>query len=155
MTSSILTSRTKTYTATKEKSDKDRKWVLVDASGKTLGRLASQIASILRGKNKVTFSPHLNDGDFVIVVEAAKVKLTGNKLKDKMYRRHTGYIGGLKETSAGDMLKVHPTRVIEHAVKGMLPGGPLGRAMLKKLKIFAGSEHSHAAQNPEKIELKA
>jgi large subunit ribosomal protein L13 len=129
----------------------ERKWYLVDAEGKVLGRLASQVASILRGKHKVTFAPHLDVGDHVVVVNAGKVHLTGRKLTDKIYRWHSGYLGGLREVSAERMLRTHPTRVIEWAVQGMLPKGRLGRAMGKKLKVYAGIEHPHAAQKPEPL----
>lgn len=130
-----------------------RKWHVVDAEGKTLGRLSSQIAAILRGKHKPTFTPHTDCGDFVIVVNAEKVHLTGNKLQDKVYLRHSGYPGGQKATTAGRMLETHPIRLIEMAVKGMLPHNRLGRAMYRKLKVYAGAEHPHAAQLPEKLDI--
>ena len=130
-----------------------RKWYLVDARNKVLGRLASQVARILRGKHKPHFAPHLDVGDHVIVVNAEKVHLTGRKLTDKVYRWHTGYIGHLREVTAGKLLQTHPERVIEWAVQGMLPKGRLGRAMAKKLKVYRGSEHPHAAQKPEPLSL--
>ena len=131
----------------------ERRWWLVDADGLTLGRLASQLATRLRGKHKPTFTPFLDTGDHVIVVNAEKVVLTGNKLKDKLYRRHSGYPGGLREVSAGRMLERHPERLLESAVRGMLPKGPLGRRMVRKLKVYAGPAHPHEAQNPEKLEV--
>lgn len=127
----------------------ERKWYVVDAEGKTLGRLASEVARVLRGKNKPIFTPHMDTGDYVIIVNAEKVKVTGRKLDQKIYYRHTGYVGGLKGTTLKEMLAKHPERVIEHAVKGMLPKGPLGRQMYKKLFVYAGPEHKHAAQKPE------
>ena len=130
-----------------------RKWYLVDARNKVLGRLASQVTRILRGKHKPHFAPHLDVGDHVIVVNAEKVHLTGRKLTDKVYRWHTGYIGHLREVTAGKLLQTHPERVIEWAVQGMLPKGRLGRAMAKKLKVYRGSEHPHAAQKPEPLSL--
>ncbi len=130
-----------------------RKWYLVDAQGKVLGRLATQVATILRGKHKPHYAHHLDVGDHVIVVNAEKVHLTGRKLTDKVYRWHTGYIGHLREVSAEKMLRTHPERVIEWAVQGMLPKGRLGRAMAKKLKVYRGPEHPHAAQKPEPLSL--
>ncbi len=127
----------------------ERKWYVVDAEGKTLGRLASEIAKVLRGKNKPIFTPHMDTGDYVIVVNAAKVKVTGKKLKQKIYYHHSGYVGGMKETTLKEMLTKKPERVMELAVKGMLPKGPLGRQMYKKLFVYAGPEHNHAAQKPE------
>ncbi len=129
----------------------DRQWMVVDAAGQVLGRLASRVASILRGKHKPTFAPHLDVGDHVIVVNAEKVHLTGRKLRDKLYRWHTGYIGGLREVSAGTMLRTHPERVIEWAVQGMLPKNRLGRAMGKKLKVYRGGAHPHQAQQPKAL----
>lgn len=125
-----------------------RKWYLVDAEGKVLGRLATRVATILRGKHKPDFAPHLDMGDHVVVVNAEKVHLTGRKLTDKMYRWHTGYIGGLREVSAEKMLRTRPERVIEWAVQGMLPKGRLGRAMVRKLKVYRGPEHPHESQKP-------
>lgn len=130
-----------------------RKWYLVDAQGKVLGRLATRVATILRGKHKPHYAPHLDVGDHVIVVNAEKVHLTGRKLTDKVYRWHTGYIGHLREVSAEKMLRIRPERVIEWAVQGMLPKGRLGRAMAKKLKVYRGPEHPHAAQKPEPLSL--
>ena len=130
-----------------------RKWYLVDAQGKVLGRLATQVATILRGKHKPHYAHHLDVGDHVIVVNAEKVHLTGRKLTDKVYRWHTGYIGHLREVSAEKMLRTHPERVIEWAVQGMLPKSRLGRAMAKKLKVYRGPEHPHAAQKPEPLSL--
>ena len=127
-------------------SDIERKWWVIDASGRTLGRLASEVASLLKGKHKPIYSPHLDVGDYVIVVNAAEVRVTGNKLAQKFYYRHSGYPGGLKSISLGRMMETHPTRVIEHAVKGMLPHNRLGAAMLKKLKVYPGAEHPHKAQ---------
>ena len=130
-----------------------REWLLVDADGKTLGRLASEIARRLRGKHKPTFTPHVDTGDYVVVVNAEKVAVTGNKLKDKMYHHHTGYIGNLKSISLEKQLQKAPERVIETAVRGMLPRNPLGRAVMKKLRIFAGPEHTHQAQQPKPLEI--
>ncbi|MCI2062444.1 MAG: 50S ribosomal protein L13 [Eubacteriaceae bacterium] len=131
----------------------ERKWYLVDAEGQTLGRMAAQIAAILRGKNKPTFTPHVDCGDYVIVINAEKVAVTGKKRHDKKYVRFTGYPGGLRETSFEEMMAKHPEEAVRHAVKGMMPKGRLGRQMYKKLKVYAGPEHDHAAQKPEKIEL--
>jgi large subunit ribosomal protein L13 len=130
-----------------------REWLLVDAKGKTLGRLASEIACRLKGKHKPIFTPHIDTGDYVVVVNAEKVAVTGNKLKDKMYHRHTGYIGNLKSISLEKQLQEAPERVLETAVRGMLPRNPLGRAMMKKLRIFAGPEHNHQAQQPKPLEI--
>ena len=130
-----------------------RNWVLIDAEGAVLGRLATQIAMILRGKNKPQFTPNSDCGDFVIVINADKVQLTGNKADQKVYYRHSGYNGGLKAESFRVAMEKHPEQVIERAVRGMLPKTTLGRAQLKKLKVYAGAEHPHAAQNPVKIEL--
>ena len=127
----------------------ERKWYVVDADGMTLGRLASEVAKVLRGKNKAIFTPHLDTGDYVIIVNAEKVKVTGKKMEQKIYYRHSDYVGGMKETTLKEMLAKHPERVLEFAVKGMLPKGPLGRQMFKKLHVYAGSEHAHAAQKPE------
>jgi large subunit ribosomal protein L13 len=132
----------------------ERKWYLVDADGKVLGRLATRIASILRGKHKPIFAPHLDVGDHVVVLNAEKVHLTGRKLQNKQYRWHTGYIGGLREVTAEKMLKTHPERVIEWAVQGMLPKNRLGRAMGKKLKVYRGAAHPHQAQQPQALEVK-
>ena len=132
-----------------------RNWVLVDAEGAVLGRLATQIAMILRGKNKPQFTPNSDCGDFVVVINADKVQLTGNKANQKVYYRHSGYNGGLKAESFRQAMAKHPEQVIERAVRGMLPKTTLGRAQLKKLKVYAGPEHPHTAQNPTKIELEA
>lgn len=132
-----------------------RKWFIVDAEGQVLGRLASRVASILRGKHKPTFVPHLDVGDHVVVVNAAKVHLTGRKFHDKQYRWHSGYIGGLREVRAETMLRTHPERVIEWAVQGMLPKNRLGRAMAKKMKVYRGATHPHQAQQPETLTTKA
>mgnify|MGYP000552964653 CR=1 FL=1 len=140
-----------TYMANPDKIE--RKWYVVDAEGCTLGRLASGVASVLRGKNKPQFTPHVDTGDYVIVVNADKIKVTGKKLTDKKYYRHSGWVGGLKTTQLGDMLADKPARVLTAAVRGMLPKNRLGRAMLKKLKIYAGSEHPHTAQNPQPLTL--
>ena len=139
----------KTYMASA--STIERKWYVVDATGYTLGRLASEVAKVLRGKNKPIFTPHMDCGDYVIVVNAEKIKVTGKKLDQKIYYNHSDYVGGMKETTLKEMLAKHPERVIEHAVKGMLPKGPLGRAMIKKLFVYAGPEHPHAAQKPEEL----
>lgn len=141
----------KTYSA--KPAEVRRDWYVIDASGKTLGRLASEIARRLRGKHKPEYTPHVDTGDYIIVVNAAKLRVTGNKAKDKMYYRHTGYIGNLKSASFEKMMERDPTRVLHLAVKGMLPRNPLGRAMFRKLKIYAGSEHRHAAQQPVPLEL--
>lgn len=133
--------------------DVQKKWFVVDADGKTLGRMSSQIAAILRGKHKPTFTPHMDMGDNVIVVNAEKIKVTGRKFSQKMYYRHSGYPGGIKETSYSDMIKNKPERVIIIAVKGMLPHNRLGRKILKHLKVYRGPEHDHEAQQPEKLEL--
>ena len=127
----------------------DRKWYVVDATGYTLGRLASEVAKVLRGKNKPTYTPSMDTGDYVIVVNAEKVKATGKKLDQKVYYRHSEYVGSLKETTLREMLNKHPERVIESAVKGMLPKGPLGREMYTKLHVYAGPDHKHEAQKPE------
>ncbi len=129
----------------------ERKWYVVDATGYTLGRLASEVAKVLRGKNKPTYTPGMDTGDYVIVVNADKINVTGRKLDQKIYYRYSGWIGGLKETTLKEMLAKHPERVIEHAVKGMLPKGPLGREMYTKLHVYAGPEHKHAAQKPEAL----
>jgi len=141
----------RTYSA--KTSEVTRNWFVVDAEGKTLGRLASAIAATLRGKNKPIYTPHVDTGDFVIVLNAGKVKVTGDKEVQKIYYRHSNYPGGLKATSLKEMRERHPDRIIENAVKGMLPRNALGKAQLKKLKIFEGSTHPHAAQNPAMLEL--
>jgi large subunit ribosomal protein L13 len=141
----------KTYVAKPQTVQRD--WHLVDATDKTLGRLASELASRLRGKHKPEYTPHVDTGDHIVVVNAEKVRVTGNKLADKMYHRHTGYIGNLKSINLEKQLKRHPERVIQSAVKGMLPRNPLGRAMFKKLHVYAGPEHPHQAQQPKALDL--
>ena len=136
-----------TYMANPDKIE--RKWYVVDAEGCTLGRLASGVASVLRGKNKPQFTPHVDTGDYVIIVNADKVKVTGKKMDQKIYYHHSDYVGGMKETTLKEMMAKKPERVLELAVKGMLPKGPLGRTMIKKLHVYAGPEHNHAAQKPE------
>jgi len=132
----------------------ERKWLVVDAEGQTLGRLASEVAAILRGKNKPTFTPNVDTGDHVIIINAEKIHLTGNKLNDKIYYRHTQFSGGLKQCTALDMRTKYPPRMIELAIKGMLPKNSLGRQMFTKLNVYAGAEHPHAAQKPEAYELR-
>ena len=139
----------KTYMASP--STIERKWYVVDAEGLTLGRLASEVAKILRGKNKPTFTPHIDTGDYVIIVNAEKVKVTGKKLDQKIYYHHSEYVGGMKETTLREMMAKKPEKVVELAVKGMLPKGPLGRAMYKKLFVYAGPEHNQQAQKPETL----
>jgi large subunit ribosomal protein L13 len=141
----------KTFTAKNETVQRD--WYLVDATGKTLGRLASELARRLRGKHKPVYTPHVDTGDYIIVVNAEKIAVTGKKLSDKKYHRFTGYIGNLKTETLSEALQRHPERVIEIAVKGMLPKNPLGRAMFKKLKVYRGPEHPHAAQQPQVLEI--
>jgi large subunit ribosomal protein L13 len=139
----------KTYFANNETAKRD--WVVLDAEGKVLGRLATEVARRLRGKHKPEFTPHADAGDYVIVINAAKVRATGNKLEGKVYWRHTGHPGGIKSTTLGKMQAEHPERVIEKAVKGMLPKGPLGYAQYRKLKVYAGADHPHEAQQPTTI----
>ena len=141
----------KTYVANPKKIK--RKWYLVNAQGKILGRLASEVAKILRGKHKPIFSPHLDCGDYVVIINAKDIKTTGRKMKQKLYKRYSGYPSGLKQTPLEEMLKVKPTEVIKHAIKGMLPKGPLGRAMFGKLKVYAGTEHPHSAQQPQPLQI--
>jgi len=141
----------KTFSAKAETVQRD--WYVVDAAGKTLGRLSSEIARRLRGKHKPVYTPHVDTGDYIVVINAGKVAVTGNKLADKKYFRFTGYIGNLKTESLGQALERHPERVIEHAVKGMLPKNPLGRAMYRKLKVYAGPEHPHTAQQPQALDI--
>lgn len=129
----------------------ERKWYVVDAEGKTLGRLASEVAKVLRGKNKPIFTPHEDTGDYVIIVNSEKIRVTGKKLDQKVYYSHSDYVGGLKEITLKEQLKKHPDRVVRHAVKGMLPKGPLGSKMYKKLFVYAGPEHPHGAQQPEEL----
>lgn len=143
----------KTYYA--KPGEVQREWLLVDATDMTLGRLASAVAQILRGKNKPTYTPHVDTGDFVVVVNCDKIKVTGAKATDKVYYRYTNHPGGLKSETFREAMEKHPERVIRHAVAGMLPKGTLGRQMIKKLKIYAGPEHPHQAQNPRKIDLEA
>lgn len=141
----------KTYQAKKE--ELDHKWYLVNAEGKVLGRLATELVKILKGKNKPTYTPHLDTGDFVVVINAGKVTLTGKKMKDKIYYHHTGYPGGIKEMNAEKLLAKKPTEMIRMAVRGMLPKNSLGRQMLRKLKIYGGSNHPHDAQKPISLEI--
>ncbi|MGE5636127.1 MAG: 50S ribosomal protein L13 [Nocardioidaceae bacterium] len=143
----------KTYVATP--ASRERNWLVVDATGKTLGRLASQVADVLRGKRKPEYTPHCDVGDFVIVVNAARVSVTGKKREDKRYYRHSGYPGGLRSRTLGEMLERRPEEVIRLAVRGMLPRTRLGRAQLRKLKVYAGPDHPHAAQKPEPMEVEA
>jgi large subunit ribosomal protein L13 len=142
---------TKTYSAKKE--DIEKKWYLIDASGKNLGRLSTRIAKILRGKDKVLFTPHVDCGDFVIVINAKNIKVSGDKIDDKLYYRHSGYVGNLKSTNLRDMLAKHPEFVLRHSIKGMIPHNILGRQILKKLKIYAGDSHPHESQKPEVLEV--
>ena len=132
-----------------------RDWYVVDATNKTLGRLSTEIARRLRGKHKPEYTPHVDTGDYIVVVNAEKIRVTGNKLKDKMYHHHTGYIGNLKSVPLDKLLQTHPERALESAVKGMLPRGPLGRQMLSKPRVFAGPEHRHTAQQPLPLEINA
>jgi large subunit ribosomal protein L13 len=141
----------KTYST--KPSDIERKWYVIDAKDETLGRLATKIAAILKGKHKAVYTPHMDVGDFVIVVNAEKVHVTGRKMEQKIYYRHSGYPGGLSEISLRDQLVKHPTRVVERAVWGMLPKNALGRQMFRKLKVYAGPEHPHSAQHPEVLEI--
>ena len=141
----------KTFSARNETVQRD--WSLVDASGKTLGRLAVELARRLRGKHKPVYTPHVDTGDYLVVINADKIAVTGNKLQDKMYHRFTGYIGNLKSETLGQALERHPERVLEIAVKGMLPKNTLGRAMYRKLKVYAGAEHPHAAQQPQPLDI--
>jgi large subunit ribosomal protein L13 len=141
----------KTYHA--KPGEVEREWLMIDATDQVLGRLASQVAQILKGKNKPQYTPHVDTGDFVVVVNAEKIRLTGNKAEKKVYYSHSGYIGGLKEVSFKRMLDKHPERVVEKAVRGMLPKNTLGRAMGRKLKVYAGPTHPHAAQKPREIKL--
>ncbi|MEG0919325.1 MAG: 50S ribosomal protein L13 [Anaerovoracaceae bacterium] len=131
----------------------EHKWFVVDAEGKTLGRLATEIAATLRGKKKPIYTPHVDCGDYVIVINADKVEVTGKKRKEKIYKRHTGYPGGLREMTFEQLMEKHPTEVVRHAVRGMMPKGKLGRQMFKKLKVYAGAEHDHAAQKPEVMDI--
>ncbi len=142
---------TKSYTP--RAGDIERRWFVVDADGKTLGRLASQIAHVLRGKHKPTYSPHMDLGDHIVVINAEKVRVTGRKAEQKVYHRHTGYPGGLRTTTYEEMLNKHPERIIRTAVKGMMPNNILGRQMFKKLRVYAGPDHDHLAQQPEALSL--
>ena len=142
----------KTYTA--KAGEVEQGWYVVDAQGKVLGKLATQIAVRLRGKHKPQYTPHVDTGDYIVVVNVAKLRVTGRKAERKVYYRHSGYPGGLKETNFAKLQAAKPTRVLQHAVKGMLPKGPLGYAMLKKLKIYAGATHPHSAQQPKTLEIK-
>ncbi|MCW1927942.1 MULTISPECIES: 50S ribosomal protein L13 [Bhargavaea] len=132
----------------------ERKWLVVDAEGKTLGRLSSEVAAILRGKHKPTYTPNVDTGDHVIIINAEKIEMTGNKLQNKIYYRHTGHPGGIRQRTAGEMREKYPTKLLETSIKGMLPKGPLGRQMYRKLHVYAGAEHPHAAQQPEVYELR-
>ena len=143
----------KTYIAKTDEIEQARKWFVVDADNQILGRMASQIASVLKGKNKPFYSPHQDSGDFVVVLNADKIKVTGNKIKQKVYYTHSRYPGGQKSTTLDSMLQKHPERVVELAVKRMLPKNPLGRQMFRKLKVYAGSEHPHGAQQPQEMKL--
>ena len=141
----------KTFTATPQTIERD--WHLVDATDKTLGRLASEVAARLRGKHKPTYTPHMDTGDNIIIVNAEKIKVTGNKEADKIYYHHTGYVGNLKSITLGKQREQHPERILETAIKGMLPKNPLGRAMFRKLHVYAGPEHPHAAQQPKPLDI--
>ena len=141
----------KTYSAKSKEVKRD--WFLFDANGKTLGRIATEVASRLRGKHKAEFTPHVDTGDYIVIVNASKIKVTGNKFDDKMYQYHTGYIGNLKSIPFKDLIKKKPEYVIKKAVKGMLPKGPLGREMVRKMKVFSGSEHTHTAQQPQLLDI--
>ena len=141
----------KTFSAKKQ--DVERTWYLIDASEKVLGRLASHVAAVLRGKTKPIYTPHVDTGDYVVVINAEKVRLTGKKMENKVYHRHSGYPGGLKSTSAKAVLATKPEKLLKHAVKGMLPKNPLGRKMFKKLKVYAGPDHPHQAQQPQPLEI--
>jgi large subunit ribosomal protein L13 len=141
----------KTYTA--KAGEVQQGWYVVDAQGKVLGRLAAQIATRLRGKHKPEYTPHVDTGDYIVVVNVAKLRVTGRKAEDKIYYRHTGYPGGIRQTNFAKLQKTKPTRALQHAVKGMLPKGPLGYAMLRKLKLYAGGTHPHASQQPKALEI--
>lgn len=141
----------KTFSAKKQ--DVERTWYLIDASEKVLGRLASHVAAVLRGKTKPIYTPHVDTGDYVVVINAEKIRLTGKKMENKVYHRHSGYPGGLKSTSAKAVLATKPEKLLKHAVKGMLPKNPLGRKMFRKLKVYAGPDHPHQAQQPQPLEI--
>lgn len=145
--------KTLTKTYSQKPAEAETKWYLIDASGQTLGRLSTKIATLLSGKHKPTYTPHVVGGDAVVVINASKIRVTGNKLNDKMYYRHSGYPGGIKEINLEDQLTKHPERVIQHAVAGMLPKNKLQAVMLRNLKVFAGAEHTHEGQKPEKLEV--
>ena len=140
-------------TISAKKNEIERSWYIVDAENKVLGRLATQIATILRGKHKPLFTPHVDTGDFVVVINAEKIHLTGNKLDKKMYHRHSGYPGGITSVSAGELLEKNPETIIKHAVKGMLPKNKLGREQFKKLKVYPGKEHPHTSQMPQELKI--
>jgi len=140
-------------TVSAKPADVQHNWYLVDATDRPLGRMASEIAGRLKGKHKPTYTPHVDTGDYIVVINAEKVRVTGAKMEDKIYHRYTGYVGGLKSTRLREMQAKHPERVIENAVRGMLPKNPLGRAMFRKLKVYAGPQHKHAAQQPQPLEL--
>lgn len=142
-----------TSTVSAKPAEVQRDWYLVDATDKTLGRLASEIAKRLKGKHKPIYTPHVDTGDCIVVINAKKVRITGNKLNGKMYHKHTGYVGNLKSVTLGEMMEKHPEQVLETAIKGMLPKNPLGRAMFRKLKVYAGPEHKHAAQQPQVLDI--
>lgn len=141
----------KTYSAKAETVTRD--WFVIDAAGKTLGRMATEIADRLRGKHKPEYTPHVDTGDYIVVINAEQVRVTGKKARDKIYYHHTGYVGGIKAISFQDLIEKAPERTIQKAVKGMMPKGPLGRAMLSKLKVYAGSEHPHTAQQPQELKI--
>ena len=145
----------KTYMAKPEEARKDQRWHIVDAEGKTLGRLASQIAKVIMGKHKATYTPHVDTGDFVVVINAAKIRVTGTRIADKKYYSHSLYNGGLRTVVLGDLLKSKPERVIRDAVWGMIPKGRLGHKMIKKLKVYGGADHEHVAQRPQPMEIAA
>jgi large subunit ribosomal protein L13 len=142
-----------TATVSAKPAEVRRAWYLVDADGKTLGRLATELARRLRGKHKPQYTPHVDTGDFIVVVNAEKIRVTGNKLQDKMYHRHTGFVGNLKSVPLAKLLQTHPERAIQIAVKGMLPRGPLGLAMFRKLRVYGGAEHGHQAQQPQPLDI--
>lgn len=144
----------KTFSQTKEQAQRERGWIVVDVAGLPVGRAAAEVAALIRGKHKPTFTPHIDCGDYVVVLNASQVKLTGNKARDKMHHWHTGYVGGIKSVSAGEMMETKPERLFFKAVKGMLPRGALGHQMVKKLKVYTGEEHPHLAQQPEHYEFK-
>jgi len=144
----------KTYSQSKEDALQSRKWLMVNAEGVTLGRLASEVAVLLKGKHKTSYTPHVDGGDFVVVINAEKLQVTGKKREQKMYRHHSGFVGGLKELGYERVMNRFPERILRHAVKGMLPSGSLGRSMINKLKVYTGPEHPHKAQKPEEYQFK-